>query len=350
MNETGSPTGTLRRPELRLTPRPLAADLDELLDGVRRLGTHRPAEARSGSVFERVEVDGERCVVKYVHPDLDFTMRVSGDIGCRMRRVWETGFMDVAPEVIDHATLGAAPWGRNGWGVALLMRDVTDELVPPTDDPIPEAQHLRFLDHIAALAAVCWGWQDDLDLLPHHLRWAWFGRAQLAGEHDLGYPEPVPRIAAEGWARFEARVPEPLARDVAALRDDPTPLSDAVRRTPQTFLHGDCKFGNLGTAADGRTVLLDWAYPGEGPACHELAWYLALNRSRLPLGHTKESTIDDFSAALRRHGIMTDGWFDRQLQLCLLGAVVQFGWEKALDDDHELAWWCTAAAAGLDLL
>jgi len=94
-------------------------------------------------------------------------------------------------------------------------------------------------------------------------------------------------------------------------------------------------------------VLLDWAYPGEGPVCHELAWYLSLNRARIPRGHTKESTIDDFRAALERHGIATAGWWDRQLTLCLTGALVQFGWEKAFGDDDELNWWIDAARPGL---
>ena len=115
---TGRPGCTIE-----LVARPVAASVDELLAGARRQ-PFQPAETRSSSQFEQVEVDGERCVVKYVHPDHDFTMRVSGDIGCRPRRAWETGLMDVATATIDHATLGAAPWGRNGWGVALLMRDV----------------------------------------------------------------------------------------------------------------------------------------------------------------------------------------------------------------------------------
>jgi hypothetical protein len=333
-----------------VTPRPLAGSVEELLVGATRLGVYDPAETRSGSGFERVEVDGERCVVKYIHPELDFLMRVSGDIGCRPRRVWEAGLMDVPSADIDHATLGAAPWGRNGWGVALLMRDVSGELVPVTDDPVSEDEHLRFLDHLAAMAVAFWGWHDNLDLLPHRLRWSWFGQAQLEGERQLGYPEAVPRIANAGWERFAQRAPRRLVADVFALRDDPTPLSDSLLTTPQTLLHGDWKFGNLGTAADGRTVLLDWANPGEGPICHELTWYVALNRSRLPPGHSKESTIDDFAIALRRRGIATDPWFERQLQLCLLGAVVQFGWEKALGDDDELDWWCAAAMPGLEIL
>ncbi len=329
-----------------LTPRLLAPSVDELLAGARRLGEHRPDDARSSALFEQVEVDGERCVVKYVHPDHDFTMRVSGDLGCRPRRVWQLGLMDLAPDVIDHATLGAAPWGRNDWGVALLMRDVSAELVPADDDPLPEDQHLRFLDHCAAMAARAWGWHDDLGLLPHRLRWGWFGADQMAGEAALGFPERVPEIAVEGWQRFAERAPARIATLVEDLRHEPDALATALRATPQTFLHGDWKLGNLGTAGDGRTVLLDWAYPGEGPVGHELAWYLALNRARLPVGHTKESTIDAFRAALARHGIDTAGWWERQLGLCLLGGLVQFGWEKALGDDDELAWWCTAAADG----
>lgn len=333
-----------------LSPRPLAESVDQLLEGTRRLGAHVPDDARSSARFEHVERDGERFVVKYVHPDSDFTMRVSGDVGCRPRRVWEAGLMDIACDVVDHATLGAARWGRNGWGVALLMRDMSAVLVPAGDNPIPEDHHLRFLDHCAAMSARLWGWHDEMGLLPHRLRWAWFGVAQLDGEAALGFPERVPQLAVEGWLRFAERAPADCVALIDELRHDPGALSTAALNTPQTFLHGDWKLGNLGAGADGRTVLLDWAYPGEGPVCHELAWYLALNRARLPVGHTKESTIDAFHDALRRHGVDTAGWWGRQLGLCLLGALVQFGWEKALGGDDELGWWCSAARDGAQFL
>jgi hypothetical protein len=335
---------------VHLSPRPLAASVEELLAGARRLGDHLPDDARSSAGFERVEVDGAPCIVKYLHPERDFTMRVSGDVGCRPRRVWEAGLMDAAPDLIDHATLGAAPWGRNGWGVALLMRDVGAELVPVGDHPVAEDDHLAFIDAVAGLSARMWGWQDDLELLPHRLRWSWFGASQLAGEAALGFPETVPRLAAEGWVRFGERAPAAVVEVIEALRADPSPLSEAVLTTPQTFLHGDWKFGNLGRAADGRVVLLDWAYPGCGPAAHELTWYLALNRSRLPAGHTKATTIDAFRQALERHGIDTSGWWERQLHLCLLGGLVQFGWEKALGEDEELWWWIDHARDGMAML
>ena len=92
------------------------------------------------------------------------------------------------------------------------------------------------------------------------------------------------------------------------------------------------------------TILLDCAYPGAGPACHDLGWYLAMNRARLP--ETKEAAIDRFRAALTARGVDTDGWWDRQLDLCLLGTLAQLGWEKSLGDEAELGWWIERARAG----
>ena len=44
--------------------------------------------------------------------------------------------------------------------------------------------------------------------------------------------------------------------------------------------------------------------------------------------------------ALKHKASTPRPWWDRQLALCLLGALVQFGWEKALGGyDEELAWW-----------
>jgi len=192
-----------------------------------------------------------------------------------------------------------------------------------------------------------WGWSDELELLPYATRWWFFGTAMVDGERALGFPEAVPRIAAEGWEKFDARVPADVRDPLRDLRFDPGPLSLALLDTPQTFLHGDWKFGNVGTAADGRVILLDWAYPGPGPVAHELGWYLSLNHARFPAGHTKESTIDDLRVALERHGVDTEGWWDRQVDLCLLGAAVQFGWEKAHGDDAELFWWVDRARDGL---
>ena len=105
---------------------------------------------------------------------------------------------------------------------------------------------------------------------------------------------------------------------------------------------GDWKMGNLGRHADGRTVLVDQAYPGEAPGLYDLLWYVALNRQRLPV--SKEATIEAYRAGLEAAGIDTGGWFERQLGLSIIAVMATFAWEKALGDADELAWWSAQVA------
>lgn len=328
-----------------LAPRPVAASLDELLAGTTRREPFRTGDSKSGSTFERIWIGGEPHVLKHVHIDRDWTMRFTGDVGCHPVQVWAAGLMDALPARVDHATVGVAGGlGRNGWGGAILMRDIAAELVPPGDAPLPGAAHRQYLDDLAALSARMLGWRDDVGLVPLAARWSWFSPACLAAEADRGWPDPVPAIAARGWERFAERAPRAAREVVDALRRDPSPLVAAAAATPLTFVHGDWKLGNVGTGADGRTLLIDWTYPGEAPPCFDLAWYLALNSARLP--EAKEDAIGAFRDALERHGARPGAWFEPQAALCLLGAVVIFGWEKALGTEAELGWWCDRAAEG----
>jgi thiamine kinase-like enzyme len=318
------------------------SSVEELLAGVTSREPFLHSDSKSGSGFERVEINGEPHVVKYVHIDDDWTMRFCGDVGCKPLQVWASGLMDVLPEHIEHGMVGVAGGlGRNGWGAALLMRDLGSALVAAGDEPLPLEQHLGYLDTMAALAARTWNWTDDVGLVPFANRWTWFAECTLSYEQHLGWPDPVPRIAHDGWQQFATRAPRDVRDVVDALRRDAQPLVSAVATTPFSFVHGDWKLGNVGTATDGRTVLIDWSYPGSAPVCYELGWYLAINRARLP--HSKEDAIAELRAALERHGVDTDEWWDRQLSVYLLGTLVQFGWEKALGGDDELGWWCDRA-------
>lgn len=339
-----TPDGTVVPQRLRRAPRPVASSIAELVGGAERRPFHN-ADGKSGSSFERVVLDGEPHVLKVMHVDDDWIARSLGDIGCRPVTMWAAGLYDAFPPSIDHTVVGAARgFGRNGWGAALLMRDVGDRLVPEGDDVVPAERHAAFLDHMAELSAHLWGWSDDVGLLTPSLRWTFFGPGMLACEADLGWPHPVPVIAERGWRAFAERAPTDVCAAVEGIRVEPSVLVDALAATPWTLLHGDWKMGNLGHHADGRTILLDCAYPGEGPACHELGWYLAINSARLP--EPKEAAVERFRRALEAHGVATAGWWDAQLDLCLLGTVVQLGWEKALGDDAELGWWLERARAG----
>ena len=333
-----------------LVPRPVAGSLEELLSGATGREPFLAEDSKSGAPFERVVLGGEPHIVKYLHVDDDWISRSYGDLRCRPLTVWRSGLLDALPPCLDHAIVGAAAGlGRHGWGAAILMRDVSQDLVPPGDGAVPLEQHRRFLDHMAALAAHFWGFTDTVGLTPVHNRWLCFGPGMLAAEAERGWPDPVPPIVARGWDRFRERAPYRLAAVVRELfHEAAAPLVDALAATPFTFLHGDWKCGNLGATADGRTVLLDWAGPGAGPAAQDLCWYLAINRARLP--ESKEDALAAFRVALEGHGIPTADWWDRQLALCCVAAAVQFGWEKALGDPDEFGWWCDRALEGAALL
>lgn len=207
-----------------LTPRPVLSSLDELLRGATCREPFLTSDSKSGSGFERLVLDGAPHVLKLVHPDRDWTMRFSGDVGCHPVQVWAAGLMDALPDRIDHATVAVAGGlGRNGWGGAILMRDVGTELVPSGDEPLGLQAHRTVLDDMAALSARMLGWRDLIGLVPLVARWGWFGPACLAAEAARGWPDLVPRVAAQGWERFAARAPR-AARDVVdALRRDPGP-------------------------------------------------------------------------------------------------------------------------------
>ena len=297
----------------------------------------RPADARAGADYQQVVADGQAYFLKRLSPASDWIMRLTGDHKHRPYLVWRAGIMDKAPACIDHTVVAMEVVGQGDDAVlSVLMRDVGGYLVPPGDAPVPLAQHARFITHLAGLAAAFWGWDDDIGLTTMAQRLRFFAPDNIAPELAAAdVPGPV-AAAAEGWRRLPARSAK--LWDLARLvHERPDIVTGPLSRTPHTFLHGDWKMGNLGSHPDGRTILLDWAYPGSGPACWDLCWYVALNRARLP--EPKEAAIDRFRAALEGHGIATDPWWEPQLDLCLIGIMATFGWEKALGDAGELDWW-----------
>jgi aminoglycoside phosphotransferase (APT) family kinase protein len=170
--------------------------------------------------------------------------------------------------------------------------------------------------------------------MPDRIRF--FDSANVRRELAVADP-PRPIVAADaGWRLLPERSPA-MADLAQVVQNNPAIITGPLAATPVTFLHGDWKMGNLGTHPDRRTILIDWAFPGSGPPCWDLCWYLALNRARLP--ESKEATIARFHDGLTRHGVDCAAWFETQLDLCMIGIMAAFGWEKALSEDEELYWW-----------
>jgi Phosphotransferase enzyme family len=314
-----------------------AGQLQELLATAASRQGVRPYDARAGAAYERVTIGGDAYFVKRLSPASDWIMRVTGDHVHRPYLVWQAGIMDRAPGCIDHTVLAMEVDGTGDRAVlTMLMRDVGGFLVPPGDTVVPPGQHENFITHMAALSAAFWGWDDDIGLTTMAQRLRFFAPDNIAAELDTAEVPPPIAAAAAGWKALPERSPL-LAGMARLIHARPEILTEPLAATPRTFLHGDWKMGNLGAHLDGRTILLDWAYPGAGPVCWDLCWYLALNQARLP--EPKEAVIGRFQAALEERGIDTGGWWERQLDLCTIGIMATFGWEKALGDADELAWW-----------
>jgi Phosphotransferase enzyme family len=325
---------------VREAVRPVASSAAELLAGATDRTPLQQADGKSSVPMERVLIDGRSYVTKTISPQLDWITRATGDYGCRVLACWRDGLLDALPDCFDHAIVAVAH-EPNTQTTTLLMNDVGPWLVPEGDEPIPVDQHHRLLDHMARLHATFWGRTDLPVLTPMTTRYTTLTPLTAEVERSLGDAPGVPAMLPACWDALDAAAPD-AARIARRLAADPWPLVAALDDTPQTFIHADWKLGNLGSHPDGRTILLDWQWPGVGPGCVDLAWHLAINSARLP--ETKEATIEAYREALEGHGVSTAGWFDRQLSLALLGGFVQLGWNKAADD-RELSWWAEKVPA-----
>jgi hypothetical protein len=92
------------------------------------------SDGKTGARLERVTVDGQAYVLKYLHASEDWIMRATDDRDHRAVAVWRDGWLDDLPSGIDHAVVAAA-WDErpDGRGAVLVMHDVGEHLVPEGD-------------------------------------------------------------------------------------------------------------------------------------------------------------------------------------------------------------------------
>ncbi|MCP4282974.1 MAG: hypothetical protein GY792_00760, partial [Gammaproteobacteria bacterium] len=91
--------------------------------------------------------NGPRYVVKRVSREWDWIMHATGDRYGRTSTLWQHGLLDRLPEEIEHAVVACAVDGN---GRAILMRDVTETLLPG-GKPLSEEENEVILDAMAAL-------------------------------------------------------------------------------------------------------------------------------------------------------------------------------------------------------
>ncbi len=276
-------------------------------------------------------------MLKRVSIDRDWIMRATDDVTCR-----EAAFARADPPLppgISTPALGAA---HDGAGHAILMRDISDVLLPQglIDDDTVRVILRRVAELHRATPASSVPWCDlrlRLTLLTHE-------RAQIAA----AYGAPVARDLDRGWRLFERHATPQARTIIGALTADAGPLLRALARTPAAFLHGDLKFDNLGVDAGGSLHLIDWAMPLIAPPAAEMGWFLAINARRTAL------SLDELLSVYAESAGMQNDERAKFASLAALSGLLLRGWRKAIDAEdgapEELQWWCEHVEAAEALL
>lgn len=297
----------------------------------------------SGALLSGIAQDGRRYVLKRFCLRDDWIMRWVGDNDGREAAFAASPVAQRLPPRIRVPMLGAC---RDGTGWALLMDDITPLLLP-SEGVLEAAVVDEVLGRMAELHARFW--DDPLDdaLFPllglrERLTIVSPASAELLVREGLDFG------AARGWQLFQLHAAPAAVRLITSLLADMTPILRTLERLPQTLLHGDLKFANIGVGED-VAWLIDWALVSRGPVAVDLAWFLAVNSSRLPW------SLDETLVRYRRRleqalGPQQSARWPEQMAATHVCGLLLYGWGKALDAEagrpDELAWWCERALEG----
>jgi Phosphotransferase enzyme family len=315
-------------------------------------------------------------------------VRATRDVGLREGFIAGTGLRLAEPLVAPY--LGA---GSDGPSIAILMPDLTDELIawdrPGHDALVGPATLDHVLEAVAGLHAMPWA-----DYRPTTADWGWPWcplRERLllltrpSAERYRAEGLAVGERFLSGWDAFDRLAPAAARTLIGDLADDPAPLLAALGRLPATGIHGDLKLANVALLDDGRVALIDWGMMSLAPVAVELGWLLVSNTPSLPFGpeavlaRYREIAGRVATTGLRLGPRWTDGdtagspltlpprgleptigdW-EAQRDLTWIVGLLLRGWRKGLDAEagvvlgsglrasDDLAWWSARAveAAG----
>lgn len=297
-----------------------------------------PHTGFSGAMLTRlVRADNRGFVLKRIDIARDWIMRATNDESCR-----EAMFAAAEPRLPEGIATPALGVARDGDGYAILMHDVTPDLLP--QGMVEDAVVRTILERLPSLHAATP--PDGIPWCDLHLRLTLLTPQRLPVAN--AYNAIVAPDLAAGWPAFE-RHASPAARDIIlGLQADTAPLLRALADLPPAFIHSDLKFDNIALAADGTMLLLDWAMPLVAPAAVEIGWFLAINSRRTTLSLDEQLRIYADAAGLSR------AMRERHDALAAVCGLLLRGWRKGLDAEEgtseELRWWCERVEAAAVLL
>ena len=307
----------------------------------------------SGARHERLRVrlsDGasRALVLKHLHLDTDFTATRTVD------RIGRETVLASAPraEVWRVFRSPYVGWARARDGVAVLMEDVSDGLLPDARQPLERWQEETLLAALARLHATYW------ERPVTRARWVakgWDVERLLLETADAVAPLPPTPLTDQvraGWAIVSARLPGVVVRalfaDVARVRAETAPL-------PRTLVHGDAKVANFALRS-GEVWAFDWACAGAAPPSLELGWFLAVNASRLT--RSKEAVASRYRQLLeeQRGEPFAEATWAALLAHALRAGARMLLWSKAAacarggdGAEAEWAWWADRLPGALGI-
>jgi hypothetical protein len=312
-----------------------------------------PNDGWSGSRLTALDAPDGRYVLKRTSWETDWIVRATDDR--TLREGWvAAGAVDVPspPRAIVDPYLGVA---ADAGGIAILMRDLSEQLFEWQGAPIPAPDLDRVLASVGTLHAARWWPTEPGPWCRLDRRLTLLGPAAAVRYRDEGLAVG-PRFL-DGWAAFDRRAPD-AARDLVARLDaDVGPLVRALARLPALGLHGDLKLANVALVPDGGISLIDWQMATRGPVAVELGWLLVSNVAQLP--EPPEAVLARYLAAGPVPGSVVGDW-ELQLDLTWIVGLLLRGWRKGLDAEDgvatgwgasgsdDLAWWCDRAVEAAD--
>jgi hypothetical protein len=309
----------------------------------------------SGSTLARLEVrlqTGETLplVLKRTELAKDWTLYRSND------RIGREAMLLATAELAGVWDVFATPYvafAIDSGAIGLMMHDLSEHLLPDVREPIGESVEDALISRLARLHARFWNsptlaspWLSR----PASL-FSLIGPIVVGDDPGAPIPSPMRERVVEGWNEALRLVPPPVA---AELRRSPAEHEAALAHLPRTLIHGDCKVANFGFLPGGRVAAFDWAMIGSAPASVELAWYLAVNASRL--ARPKEEVIALYRARLdeaRSERVPDDEWSAMERSVWWSGALMLL-WSKTLalregrpGSQEEWNWWVDRLSASL---
>lgn len=313
-----------------------------------RIAERRPVvdhDGRSGALIERgVLDDGTRVYVKTCEVATDVGQLLTGDAR-RELKLWQAGVFDQLPPPVGSALIG--------------VEDLGDRLVTVTRDLGPAVltwDRRLSLDQVRTIfRGITSVHRSFLGSAPAGLcslpvRLNIFSPARL---HAFKSANPdLARAITRGQELLGDLVPADVAEAVHRCYDKPAPLAAALTADgPTTLLHGDFFLVNIALES-GLVVPLDWGLATAGPPALDLITFCG--------GATSNVALDRDALLAEARTACHDLVDDQQFSLCEFWALMELGWNKALDAlDHpdprkrateraDLDFWIARARRALD--